>query len=310
MRFVFLIQAIAALGIAGCQIPPPVATAPQDATPAAIPAATPAPKTDTLASAASGDDTLSDTDVDALTTDDSDRSAAAEPAAEITTPEIAMAETVEADRDMPTTPEPEPAEPGSKSEPAAETPPPGDDPDAPAPMVTEMVLESDMADPPADGDRAAEVIAPADVAPLAPTPEDDTPSAPVSTVTGEIDADTDPQDAEPSAEDGTATTELALVAPPPPPPPSPPPPELAPQALVGLDTPGLRARLGEADFKRREGPVETWQYRFRTCVIDYFIQAGDAGPTVRGWAWRSPVIGSALDAETCRRALAGRDRDS
>ena len=72
----------------------------------------------------------------------------------------------------------------------------------------------------------------------------------------------------------------------------------------------LRSRLGEADFTRDEGEMKTWQYRFDTCVVDYFLLAEGDVARVVGWAWRAPVIGVEIDETACRRALAGRDSAS
>jgi len=72
----------------------------------------------------------------------------------------------------------------------------------------------------------------------------------------------------------------------------------------------LQSRLGEADFTRTEGAVETWQYRFETCVVDYFLVVDSDVARVVSWAWRAPVIGAQVDEKACRRALAGRDSAS
>ena len=72
----------------------------------------------------------------------------------------------------------------------------------------------------------------------------------------------------------------------------------------------LQSRLGEADITRTEGKVETWQYRFETCVVDYFLIVDSDAAMVVSWAWRAPVIGAQVDEAACRRALAGRDSAS
>ena len=95
-----------------------------------------------------------------------------------------------------------------------------------------------------------------------------------------------------------------------PPPPPPPPPELAPASLVGSSVLMLRSRLGEADFTRSEGEVKTWQYRFETCVVDYFLVVDSDAARVVSWAWRAPLIGAQFDETACRRALASRDSAS
>ena len=114
---------------------------------------------------------------------------------------------------------------------------------------------------------------------------------------------------EQTTEELPQTGDLALAAPlppPPPPPPQPPPPELAPSSLIGIPIPILQSRLGKADFTRTEGAVETWQYRFETCVVDYFLVVDSGSARVVSWAWRAPVIGAQVDERACRRALAGR----
>ena len=80
--------------------------------------------------------------------------------------------------------------------------------------------------------------------------------------------------------------------------------------MIGISIPMLQSRLGEADFTRNEGGVETWQYRFDTCVVDYFLIVESGAATVVSWAWRAPVIGASVDETACRRALAGRNAAS
>ena len=53
--------------------------------------------------------------------------------------------------------------------------------------------------------------------------------------------------------------------------------------------------------------METRQYRLAECVVDYFLFSTDDGPQIVAWAWRAAVIGGAVDAVACRRALAARD---
>jgi len=72
----------------------------------------------------------------------------------------------------------------------------------------------------------------------------------------------------------------------------------------------LRTRLGAADFTRREGQMETWQYRLEMCVVDYFLSPKGGGREIVSWAWRSPMVGESIDALACRRALAARDDSS
>ena len=73
---------------------------------------------------------------------------------------------------------------------------------------------------------------------------------------------------------------------------------------------GLQARLGDADFTRQEGNMETRQYRFDICVVDYFLFPKDGSHRIVSWAWRAPLVGDAFDEQACRRALATRDSAS
>ena len=308
MRFAFLIPAITALGLAGCQVPPPATTTPVSAPATAQITASVTPDANNASEA--GADIVTETDAqnslddstaiqpvdsqsvavpDAATTDVANPSMASPAMDEVvSTTQESVAETIAPDNGE------------EEAAPEAEV-------DAQATVEPKAETTNAPADAPQEDEQAADVGAASDVGPAKTTPR----------VTSEAGA----EPVEPGAEPGTeiadeappATTELALAAPspsPPPPPPPPPPPELAPESLIGLDPAGLQQRLGKADFKRREGPVETWQYRFPTCVVDYFLYPGAANPAVRNWAWRSPVIGGRLDIMACRRALAGRDSAS
>ena len=278
MRFALLIPAIAALGLAACQVPPAVTTGP-DVAPVAAPVTTPAP----LANIAPETVIATSTDIE-----------------------------IDADAANPDTGNSNAGNPDTGTADAVETPVAATQPSRSEPASTDAEPETSSSLTPDDGQPAIETaIETADAPPtITVTPDGAVPEPPVRTLAEALDEALAEPDVEPETdiveEAVPATTELALAAPPPPPPP--PPPELAPEALVGLDARGLRQRLGDADFKRREGPVETWQYRFRTCVVDYFVYAEDADPAVRKWVWRSPVIGGGLDVVACRRALAERDR--
>jgi hypothetical protein len=306
MRFALLIPAIAALGLAACQVPPAVTTGP-DVAPVAAPVTTPAP----LANIAPETVIATSTDI--------------EIDADAANPDTGNPDTGNSNADNPDT--------GTAD--AVETPVAATQPSRPEPASTDAEPETSSSLTPDDGQPAIETAietadapptitvtppaAPANTPATIPAtandeaavpPDGAVPEPPVRTLAEALDEALAEPDVEPETdiveEAVPATTELALAAPPPPPPP--PPTELAPEALVGLDARGLRQRLGDADFKRREGPVETWQYRFRTCVVDYFVYAEDADPAVRKWVWRSPVIGGGLDVVACRRALAERDR--
>ena len=343
MRFALLIPAITALGLASCQMPPPLTTMP-DVVPDVVPPTTPAPlasatpetaATRSAERAPGSDDANPDSNNSDAGKPDSNNSSSGNPDTDM----VGAADTL-----IPATPTTRPA-PTSAGEEAEDTSSrtQDDSQEANAPAI-----ETDSAPQTSDGTsdgRTAEAptvaspvtaaasptTSPATTAPVTTSmaaddegssPSEETaPEPPVTTLAEALDEaladpvapETGPEanpetDLEPGLmeEAAPATTELALAAPPPPPPP--PPPELAPQALIGLDVQGLQQRLGDADFKRREGPVETWQYRFPTCVVDYFIYADQANPAIRSWAWRSPVIGGGLDVVACRRALADRDR--
>lgn len=57
--------------------------------------------------------------------------------------------------------------------------------------------------------------------------------------------------------------------------------EVDPESLVGLGPAALTARLGEPELRRQERPVEVWQYRSDSCVLDlFFDSAAGGGPQV------------------------------
>lgn len=189
------------------------------------------------------------------------------------------------------------------SEPPASAPP--------TDVVPEIAAETPVPANSAGGDDATET---ADADTPGDTEADEaveTPSdaQPTETVTAAVDATEGEASPDPAPETESAAapkvTELALAAPPPPPP-----AELTPSALVGSSLADLQSRLGPADFTRREGRMETWQYRLDICVVDYFLFPNNDGTRVVGWAWRAPVVGDPVDALACRRSLAGRDSAS
>lgn len=51
--------------------------------------------------------------------------------------------------------------------------------------------------------------------------------------------------------------------------------EIDPEVLVGLAPEALAARLGEPELRRHEQPVEVWQYRSDTCVLDLYLDSAD-----------------------------------
>ncbi|MGB1668805.1 MAG: hypothetical protein ACPHE2_02680, partial [Candidatus Puniceispirillaceae bacterium] len=182
-------------------------------------------------------------------------------------------------------------------------------------IVSEAEPETAIEETDAVADTAAEqddaAAETADTGRADPAEPETAPAIPAATaedtgeVAGEVAGVAQTGAGEQAEEELPQTGDLAMAAPPPPPPP-PPPPELAPSSLVGSSVPMLRSRLGEADFTRTEGEVETWQYRFETCVVDYFLVVDSDAARVVSWAWRAPVIGAQVDETACRRALAGR----
>ena len=288
MRFFILIPAITALGVAGCQMPPQTA-----ATPPAPEVAAPTIQ-DNMTAAASP------------TSDAQPLQSVLEPVgdAEPPVPETAMTSDILEEADAP-----EETDAPDEVDSAAPANDP-DDGDATAPESTQVGDAAAIEDP-TDTDIATSDQPATTPAPSTPS---QTATPPVPQGASDTDHNTADMESEPATdvEEGMSSTELALAAPPPPPPPPappPPPPELDPQDLVGLDASSLESRLGEADFSRHEGVVETRQYRFTACVVDYFLYPQDSVTAVRNWAWRSPVIGRSLDATACRQALAERDED-
>ena len=270
MRLSILIPAMAVLGLAGCQVPAPTtAGAPvQAAATQASPAATPAP---VLTPATPTDLPVAETEVDAIPAEE------VEPAEAVPMPDQTNTSTQQAET-----------------------------------AATEQADELATADEPADNQIADTTTESAETPTIGASREaSEAPEGEDVAVSGVADTSVPgtedvTQDEAPLAEENDGEVEIALAAPPPPPPP-PPPPELDPATLIGLDDAALSRRLGAADFQRREGGMETRQYRLAECVVDYFLFPQDGDPQIVAWAWRAPVIGTALDAVACRRALAARD---
>jgi hypothetical protein len=76
-----------------------------------------------------------------------------------------------------------------------------------------------------------------------------------------------------------AVAACAAPAPPPSPPPAPPPVPAAPPPpprieapnFTGLAPEALRARLGNPQFSRKDGPTEMWRYDSRSCSAIFFF---------------------------------------
>ena len=74
-----------------------------------------------------------------------------------------------------------------------------------------------------------------------------------------------------------------------------------PTKIIGFATPTLIHNLGKANMVRKEGPIEVWQYQFRSCVVDFFfypIVKGSSKLILKTWdmrtrSWEIVLIGAA-----------------
>ena len=76
-----------------------------------------------------------------------------------------------------------------------------------------------------------------------------------------------------------------------------------PTKIIGFATPILIHNLGSANMVRKEGPIEVWQYRFGSCVVDFFfypVDEGASGLILKTWDMRSTIMGDRLDRDSCR----------
>ena len=76
-----------------------------------------------------------------------------------------------------------------------------------------------------------------------------------------------------------------------------------PTKIIGFATPILVHNLGSANMVRKEGSIEVWQYRFGSCVVDFFFYPVDEGASqliLKTWDMRSTIMGSRLDRGRCR----------
>ena len=76
-----------------------------------------------------------------------------------------------------------------------------------------------------------------------------------------------------------------------------------PTKIIGFATPILIRNLGSANMVRKEGPIEVWQYRFGSCVVDFFFYPVDEGASqiiLKTWDMRSTIMGKRLDRGSCR----------
>ena len=75
-----------------------------------------------------------------------------------------------------------------------------------------------------------------------------------------------------------------------------------PNRLIGMDGASVAALLGPAQFVRRDGAAEIWQYRNDHCVLDVFLYGRDH-LNVAHFDLRKRRNG-AMAAETCFANLA------
>ena len=76
-----------------------------------------------------------------------------------------------------------------------------------------------------------------------------------------------------------------------------------PAKIIGFATPILVHNLGSANMVRKEGSIEVWQYRFGSCVVDFFFYPVDEGASqliLKTWDMRSTIMGVRLDRGSCR----------
>ena len=82
-----------------------------------------------------------------------------------------------------------------------------------------------------------------------------------------------------------------------------------PESLIGQPVAMVLADLGEPEIRRREPPVEVWQYRTDACVFDvYFDETDEAeSPVVVFYEARNREDGSAASL-TCFREITAASR--
>jgi len=83
-------------------------------------------------------------------------------------------------------------------------------------------------------------------------------------------------------------------------------PSFQPENMVGSVAPSLLKGLGDATMIRQEGAVEIWQYRFASCVVDFFFYPTSDGTMqkiIKGWDMRATVIGDRLNKPQCLTAM-------
>lgn len=76
-----------------------------------------------------------------------------------------------------------------------------------------------------------------------------------------------------------------------------------PKTVVGQSIDDLGAHFGLPDFERSDADVMIWQYRLAACVTDFYLYPNGDDYVVTGWAWRSPLIGQAMDEASCQQQI-------
>jgi len=79
-------------------------------------------------------------------------------------------------------------------------------------------------------------------------------------------------------------------------------PAFQPENMIGLAAPNLLEGLGDAAMIRQEGSIEIWQYRFTSCVVDFFFYPTSDDTQqkiIKDWDMRGAVIGDRLSEPKC-----------
>ena len=77
---------------------------------------------------------------------------------------------------------------------------------------------------------------------------------------------------------------------------------------MGRSSESILAALGEPEMRRREPPVEVWQYRSDQCVFDVYFDAVNAGtgPVVVFYEARNRTEGT-TEISACLRDVIAQD---
>ena len=131
-----------------------------------------------------------------------------------------------------------------------------------------------------------------------------------TSIANAIDQAIDSIDDESGTETAQANDTVAALNPPPEP--ETPPPSLNPDKLVGIKITELIRRLGEPDYKRIDAEVEVYQYRLKSCVVDFVAMPRSEGQplVVTSSHRRHRIVNTAYDAPSCHLDLGALDQDS